>query len=221
MLQKETKKVTHKQASPAPIYIMAGIWLIGTCFLKMYRLSSWLILLAVCVVAGLLIKVLKLFPDREIVSEVEVERSYFSEVQQQSIEDGTASLKQIQKAASQLTNTELQKDLSGLVGTSDKILDYLYQHQEAAQPLRKTIYYYLPTIEKLVNNYLELQKQPDQPNVTAAKTKIEDIVKTTATAFSNQLNALYDSDHLDVSADAKVLEKLYEQEGLIEKDQVQ
>lgn len=221
MLQNETKTVIHKRPSPIPFYILAAIWLAGTFFLKMYKWSSWLILALICLATWLLIKALKLFPDTEVAEQVEIPRSYSSQVQQQSLQDGTATLKNILKLNDSIANPQLQANIKAMASTTDKILDYLYQHEAASQPLRKLIYYYLPTIEKLQTKYIDLQDQPGSENVTSAKAKIEDIVKTTATAFENQLNSLYDSEHLDVSAETKVLEKLYEQEGLIDEKQAQ
>jgi|GEM_PF-2374427 len=217
MLEPQTETVTRNQPSPMPYYVIAGVWVVGTMFLRMYRLSSWIIMLAISVALWVAMKALKIFPDRQTTVQVDKPRSYASEVQQQSLQDGTASLKRILALAGQLGQPVLKQNVDALTATADKILDYLYQHADAAQPLRKLIYYYLPTVEKLLSSYLELARQPDAPNVTAAKGQIESIIATTAAAFAKQLDALYDSEHIDVSADAKVLEKLYEQQGLIEK----
>jgi hypothetical protein len=84
--------------------------------------------------------------------------------------------------------------------------------------MRKLVNYYLPTVEKLLGRYDDIEEQEGVQNVEDAKKKVEDIIKTTAVAFKNQLNSLYDTDTLDVSSEVKVLEQIYAREGLIDLD---
>ena len=83
--------------------------------------------------------------------------------------------------------------------------------------MRKLVNYYLPTIEKLLTRYDEVEEQTVD-NVVTSKKKVESLIKTTTTAFENQLNSLYDTDTLDINSEVKVLEKIFVQEGLIDLD---
>ena len=213
MLKAPKETIIRKVASPRTYYAIAAIWVLGTLVLPMYKLSSYLILILVAVAAYFICKKF-VFPDEEVEVEVETPRSYFSKLQQQFIEDGTKSLNNIIELNKKIDNPELNKDVSDLVQTSDRILDYVYEHEQAASSLRKLIYYYLPTVEKLLTRYDEIEES-NVSNVVESRKKIEDIIKTTSTAFSNQLEQLYDTDTLDINSEVKVLEQIYVKEGLI------
>lgn len=213
MLKAPKETIIRKVASPKTYYAIAAIWVLGTLVLPMYKLSSYLILILVAVATYFICKKF-VFPDEEVEVEVETPRSYFSKLQQQFIEDGTKSLNNIIELNKKIDNPELNKDVSDLVQTSDRILDYVYEHEQAASSLRKLIYYYLPTVEKLLTRYDEIEES-NVSNVVESRKKIEDIIKTTSTAFSNQLEQLYDTDTLDINSEVKVLEQIYVKEGLI------
>ena len=62
--------------------------------------------------------------------------------------------------------------------------------------------YYLPTALKLLNTYASLPAQDVQgENIADAKKNIERSMDLLVTAFENQLDKLFQSDALDVSAD--------------------
>ena len=214
MLQATKETIIKKVQNPKTFYSIAAVWAIGTLFLPMYKFLSYIILAVISVVAYIALRMF-VFPDQEVEVEVETPRSFFSQLQKQFIEDGTKSLKNIVELNKKIDNSELNNDVNELVKTSDKILDYVYEHEQAASGLRKLIYYYLPTVEKLLGRYDEIEEQ-DASNVLDSKKKIEDIIKTTSTAFKNQLEALYDTDTLDINSEVKVLEQIYVREGLID-----
>lgn len=213
MLQPVKEVHTRTVPNNKVFYAIALLWALGTLVLPMYKLYSYLILGVISVAAYFILRKF-VFPDVEEEYEVETLRSYHSKLQQQFIEDGTKSLNNIIELNKKIDNPELNKDVSDLVQTSDKILDYVYEHEQAASSLRKLIYYYLPTVEKLLTRYDEIEES-SASNVVESRKKIEDIIKTTSTAFSNQLEQLYDTDTLDINSEVKVLEQIYVKEGLI------
>lgn len=67
--------------------------------------------------------------------------------------------------------------------------------------------YYLPTALKLLNTYAQLSAQDVQgENISEAKQSIERSMDLLITAFENQLDKLFQSDALDISADVAALE---------------
>ncbi|MBR0386080.1 MAG: 5-bromo-4-chloroindolyl phosphate hydrolysis family protein [Erysipelotrichaceae bacterium] len=214
MLKPNKETIKKIMPSPKPYYAVACLWTLGTLFLPMYKLSSWLILAVISFAAYFLLRKF-VFPDKETEIVVEKPRTYFTQVQQEFIENGTKSLKNIQALSEKIDNPALAADVSELVNTSDKILDYVYEHEQAASNMRKLVNYYLPTVEKLLGRYLDIKDQ-DAANVLESKEKIESIVKTTSEAFKNQLESLYDTDTLDINSEVKVLEQIYVKEGLID-----
>ena len=68
--------------------------------------------------------------------------------------------------------------------------------------LQKFMDYYLPTALKLLNTYASLPAQDVQgENIADVKKNIERSMDLLVTAFENQLDKLFQSDALDVSAD--------------------
>ena len=216
MLQPVKEVHTRKVPNNKVFYAIALLWALGTLVLPMYKLYSYLILGVISVAAYFILRKF-VFPDVEEEYEVETLRSYHSKLQQQFIEDGTKTLNNIIEINNRIDNPELNENVRELVDTSDKILDYVYEHETAASSLRKLVNYYLPTIEKLLTRYDEVEEQTVD-KVVDSKKKVEDLIRTTNIAFRNQLNSLYDTDTLDINSEVKVLEKIFVQEGLIDLD---
>ena len=85
--------------------------------------------------------------------------------------------------------------------------------------LQKFMSYYLPTALKLLNTYAALPAQDVQgENITEAKQSIERSMDLLVTAFENQLDKLFQSDALDVSADVSALEGMLNLDGLTGSD---
>ena len=81
--------------------------------------------------------------------------------------------------------------------------------------LRKFTSYYLPTALKLLHTYAQLDGQGvDGENITKTKQSIERSLDLLVTAFENQLDKLFQSDALDVSADIAALEGMLNLDGL-------
>lgn len=219
MLKPDKQLVKRVVPSTKPFYAVALLWMLGSLFLKMYKFSSWIILAIAAAAAYFLLRKF-VFPDLEIEEEVETPRTYFTQVQREFIENGTKSLQNIIERSKQIDNPELNSHVADLVETSDQILDYVYEHEQAASNMRKLVNYYLPTVEKLLGRYQDIQDS-DVLNVVESKEKIVSIVETTARAFKKQLESLFDTDTLDINSEVKVLEQIYVKEGLIDPENKQ
>ena len=76
-----------------------------------------------------------------------------------------------------------------------------------------------PTALKLLNTYASLSGQAvEGTNITEAKHSIERSMDLLVTAFENQLDKLFQSDALDVSADVAALEGMLNMDGLTGSD---
>ncbi len=96
-----------------------------------------------------------------------------------------------------------------------KIFRLVEEKPEKAPQLRRFMNYYLPTTLKLLHSYNTLEKQGVAgENISAAKNDIARILDTLAEGFEQQLDKLFSSDKLDISADIDVLENLMRQDGL-------
>jgi hypothetical protein len=96
-----------------------------------------------------------------------------------------------------------------------KIFKIVEDKPEKAPQIRRFMNYYLPTTLKLLHSYETLEKQGiNGENIMSAKQDIERILDTLATGYEQQLDNLFMSDAIDISADINVLENMMEQDGL-------
>ena len=66
--------------------------------------------------------------------------------------------------------------------------------------------------------YVKLQNQSVKTeNITEGMQKIEDLLDKVIVAFQRQLDALFESDVVDITADIRVMEQMMASEGLTEK----
>ena len=92
------------------------------------------------------------------------------------------------------------------------------EHPEKLKQIRQFLNYYLPTTIKLMEQYVTLQNQSlKTENITEGMQKIEDLLDKVIVAFQRQLDALFESDVVDITADIRVMEQMMASEGLTEK----
>ena len=90
---------------------------------------------------------------------------------------------------------------------------------EKAPQIRRFMEYYLPTVLKMLTNYRKLgERGVTGQNADKMKKTVEDAMDVVLGAFVKQHDQLYGSDALDVTAEAKVLETMLRQDGLLESD---
>ncbi len=95
------------------------------------------------------------------------------------------------------------------------MFEYVSKNPEKLPKIRRFMNYYLPTLEKLMNTYLELSAQKIKgENITKTLNGIEGILDTIKPAFERILNDLYEDRAIDISADITVLESMLANEGL-------
>jgi len=99
-----------------------------------------------------------------------------------------------------------------------QIFDCVKEHPEKLKQIRQFLNYYLPTTIKLMEQYVTLQNQSVKTeNITEGMQKIEDLLDKVIVAFQRQLDALFESDVVDITADIRVMEQMMASEGLTEK----
>ena len=85
--------------------------------------------------------------------------------------------------------------------------------------IRKFMDYYLPTTLKLLNAYDRMGAQGvNGENIDNTMQRVESMMGTIVTAFEKQLDMLFGSEAMDISADITVLENMMKREGLSEDD---
>ena len=130
-----------------------------------------------------------------------------------------ALLQQLRQANDAIPDPVMTAKISRLETVSARIFELVKQDPGKKAQLQKFMDYYLPTALKLLNTYASLSAQDVQgENITDAKQNIERSMDLLISAFENQLDKLFQSDALDVSADVAALEGMLNMDGLTSSD---
>ena len=130
-----------------------------------------------------------------------------------------ALLQQLRQANDAIPDPVMTAKISRLEAVSARIFELAKQDPGKKAQLQKFMDYYLPTALKLLNTYASLSAQDVQgENIADAKKNIERSMDLLVTAFENQLDKLFQSDALDVSADVAALEGMLNMDGLTGSD---
>ena len=115
---------------------------------------------------------------------------------------------------------EMSNKLYRLEEIMNKIFMQVKKDPDSADELHKLMTYYLPTTKKLLNAYIELDKQPEVgDNITQTKKQIDGAMDTINEAFENLLDNLFQDMAWDISSDISVMKTMMAQDGLTEEGQ--
>ena len=156
--------------------------------------------------------------DREK-EEAELDAKMGSADARKIISEGEAFVVKIRKANDMIPGHEMTDKLDQMERIVSKIFAQVRKEPSSAADLRKFMNYYLPTTEKLLNAYIDLDKQPEVgENITKTKREIEQTVDTINDAFENLLDSLFQDVAWDISSDISVMKTMMEQDGLMKKN---
>ena len=114
-----------------------------------------------------------------------------------------------------IPDEEMSQKIARLEAVTAKIFAQAESDPDKLPQMRKFLDYYLPTSLKLLEAYAEMDAQGiEGENISESKRRIEQTMGTLVTAFENQLDKLFQSDALDLSADIDVMEKMLQADGL-------
>ena len=134
---------------------------------------------------------------------------------QQVITEGKAYIKAIREANDAIPDEVISDKLYRMEDVVRKIFEYVRENPDQIDQLRRFMSYYMPTTEKLVKAYQQMDQETILGhNMTKAKTEIAETLDTINEAYEK----LYDSMHvdvaMDVASDISVLKTMFAQEGL-------
>ncbi|MDO4554614.1 MAG: 5-bromo-4-chloroindolyl phosphate hydrolysis family protein [Lachnospiraceae bacterium] len=135
------------------------------------------------------------------------------------VEEGEGYLAHFDTINDRLAGEVITRKLSRLSLVTGRIFKFITEHPEKVGEIKKFMSYYLPTTEKLLNTYEQLDTELVQgENILKAKKEIEDTLDTINFAFENLLDSLYEDTIMDISTDITVLETMLAQEGLTDQE---
>ncbi|MDD7281671.1 MAG: 5-bromo-4-chloroindolyl phosphate hydrolysis family protein [Erysipelotrichaceae bacterium] len=133
------------------------------------------------------------------------------------VKTGNLYLDSFEKKRRKIQNYDVRVDVRNIVHTSNQILEEVRKDPSDVNKIRKFITYYLPTIDRVLDSYIEMENVKETDQIVESKKKIEELMKTVNEAFVSLYDSLYENDTLDLMSEMAVLEKVIAQEGLVDK----
>lgn len=218
----------------APFYAVAALWLLSGAFLPLYTNMAFAMLGAVSLAVFVFVNQLcqaggtvagsagteakaesKPKPKPEAAPKPEVSSSTGNPELDKMLKDGKLALSEMKRLDGNIADPGVSAGIVRLSQVSEKIFQAVKDDPSKLPQIRKFMDYYLPTTLKLLNAYDRMSGTGvSGENIDGTKTKVEDMMKTVVKAFEKQLDSLYGTDALDISADIKVMETLLAREGL-------
>ena len=135
------------------------------------------------------------------------------------LKQGAASVEKIQSLNDEIPDFKLSAQIKQIEILTEKIFAYVREHPQDIGEIRQFLNYYLPTTIKLLEQYVVLQNQDMRMgNIDEGMRKIESMLDKVIVAFQRQLDGLFESSVVDITADIQVMEQMMASEGLTGKD---
>lgn len=206
-----SKIIRTEKPSVLPYYGTAAVWLVLALVLPIYRLWALVVTLAAGAAAFVALK--KLCPPRVIEREVPFHTGV-GDVDEM-LTGIQSRLEELRRLNDALPDPALSAAMDRMEKAGRGILETVEQKPEKAKQIRRFANYYLPDAVSVLQRYATLARQGVQgENAAQIKAEVERNAASIATAFENQLDALYAAESLDLSADLEVLQNLMKGQGL-------
>lgn len=213
-------KVTKKIHSVLPVYLIGATWIVGTIFLGVHSLTGLVRLALISLLVFLIASAI--FPGKVV--EVEQPAPKPKEEKKEKPadpelaaleEERRRAVSELERLNANISDPDISRQLTHIQSTTEKIFAFVKEHPEKKSQIRRFQDYYLPTTIKLLNAYDRMDDLGvSGENINASKERVEQMLTTVEAAYDKQLDALFQDEAMDISADATVLEQMMAQEGL-------
>ncbi len=236
MDEQKEKQNAKKKRSALPIYAIGIVWL-----LYAGKLNTFRGILSCAVVSAIVYAILRIVlpgkktdeppkaaaPEQpqpkqaekkpEPQPEPEPEEKLPPELQS-VIYQGKRAIADIRRLNDEIPDERISAQIDLIERLTAQIFDCVRKNPKKLSQIRQFLNYYLPTTIKLMEQYVTLQNQSlKTENITEGMQKIEDLLDKVIVAFQRQLDALFESDVVDITADIRVMEQMMASEGLTNK----
>ena len=195
-----SKIIRTRKPSVLPYYAAALVFVVLCAVLPVYRL--WALAAALAAAAAAFLAAKKVCPPRVVETEVPFHTG---------VEDVDAMLADIQ----QKPDPQLSAAMTRMEKAGRSIVEVVEANPAKAKQVRRFANYYLPDAVNVLQQYAQLARQGVRgENAAAIRAEVEHNAASIATAFENQLDALYAAESMDLSADLTVLQNMLKGQGL-------
>ena len=207
------KKVHLKSA--IPIYLAAAVWLIMGLILPKFLMKLPGLLVTAALSVGAYFGGSALFPGREVEQVITTGDAAVD----REIEVARQRLENLRKANEAIRDPKISAALDRMYASGQQIFKELGRDPRKVALVRRFMNYYLPTSEKLMEQYQVLMNAPSKgENITSAMKTIESSMELAANAFEKCADNLYKDDEMDIDAEIKVMQTFLTGDNLIRTD---
>ena len=206
-----SKIIRTRKPSVLPYYAAALAFVVLCAVLPVYRLWALLAALGAAVLAFAGAK--KICPPRVVETEVPFHTgvddvdAMLTEMQQQ--------LDTLHALNEALPDPQLSAAMARMEKAGRSIVETVEATPAKAKQVRRFANYYLPDAVNVLQQYAKLAKHGVRgENAASIRAEVEHNAASIATAFENQLDALYAAESMDLSADLTVLQNMLKGQGL-------
>ena len=212
-------KWIEKRTRPVlPLYLAALTWPVASLILPPYRLVNLVIIAALSTVVYLVSS--RFCPTR--VQRVEQPYATGSENTDAMLNGIAANLDALHKLNDAIPDAELSRQLDrmekagrGIVQAGGGTQGVCFVIIVFFLPVDRFARYYLPEVVKIMSAYAQMEKGGiTGENAAQILSEVRRNAGTMATAFENQLDALYSAEAMDISTDIEVLENIMRGQNL-------
>jgi len=213
---------TTARKSVAPFYAVAVLWLSCGAALPLYEPLHYGLLAAVS--AGVFFGVSALCKNAGVIGGTEPTVKKETKPKEETtgnpeldkmLKDGRLAIAEMKRLDDNIADVGISADIVRLEQVSEKIFEEVKRDPKKLPKIRRFMDYYLPTTLKLLNSYDRMSAAGvSGENIDATLVKVEGMMRNIVAAFEKQLDSLYGTEALDISADITVLETMMAREGL-------
>ncbi|MBO5999426.1 MAG: 5-bromo-4-chloroindolyl phosphate hydrolysis family protein [Lachnospiraceae bacterium] len=144
------------------------------------------------------------------------ESAAYSEEVRELLAEGQSYITHVRNVNDIIPDDQIMSDkLYRLENIMNRIFAQVRKDASSAKNLRRFMDYYLPTITKLLDAYVELDRQDLQSgNIAGPKREIEETMDTVNDAFEELLDSMFQNMAWDISSDISVMKTMMKQDGL-------
>lgn len=206
-----SKIIRTQKPSVLPFYAMALVFVVLCAALPVYKL--WALLAALGGAAVAFGVAQKTCPPRVVEREVPFHTGV--EDVDQMLTDIQQKLDTLHALNEALPDPQLSAAMTRMEKAGRSIMEAVEANPAKAKQVRRFANYYLPDAVNVLQQYAKLAKQGVRgANAAAIRAEVEHNAASIATAFENQLDALYAAESMDLSADLTVLQNMLKGQGL-------
>ena len=205
-------KWEEKRRRPVlPVYLAALVWPVMALLTPIYKLPFLALTAVLCAAVYLVAQ--KFCPTRVVRTLVPYATG--SEDVDCMLEGIAADLDTLHKLNVDIPDPPLSAAMDRMETAGRSIVQAVEKTPDKARQVDRFARYYLPEVNKILAAYVQMEKGGVKgDNANQILSEVRRNADTMATAFENQLDALYSAEAMDISTDIEVLDSILKSQNL-------